>query len=153
MLRVGIPITKIVQSRFGKSIYLCDSINATRTEIKRECKTCHEILDIEEFYPKSNKEPHIRRRECKSCWKKYKAYEWAKENPEAWRDAQYKYLRSEKGKEKAKIAHKKRMKNPPYKIAITLRNRTSKAFGAAKKHGFNGMKNRRTLNLLGAQSW
>ena len=153
MLRVGIPITKIVQSRFGKSIYLCDSINATRTEIKRECKTCHEILDIEEFYPKSNKEPHIRRRECKSCWKKYKAYEWAKENPEAWRDAQYKYLRSEKGKEKAKIAHKKRMKNPPYKIAITLRNRTSKAFGAAKKHGCIGMKTTSTLNLLGAQSW
>ena len=45
------------------------------------------------------------------------------------------------------------MKNPPYKIAITLRSRTSKAFGAAKKHGFNGMKNTKTLNLLGAQSW
>jgi len=153
MLRVGIPIIKIVQSRFGKSIYLCDNINATRTEIKRECKTCHEVLDIEDFYPKSNKEAHIRRRECKSCWKKYKACKWIEDNPKAWRDAYYKYLKSQKGKEMLKRAYNKRMSNPSAKMAATLRCRVAEAFRAAKKQGFNAIKKTNTLNLLGAQSW
>ena len=78
MLTVGIPVKEVVQSRFGKSIYL------NGREISRECKACHEILDIEEFYPKSNKEAHIRRRECKSCWTKNKTYKWRSENFEQY---------------------------------------------------------------------
>ena len=90
MLTVGIPVKEVVQSRFGKSIYL------NGREISRECKTCHEILDIEEFYPKSSKEAHIRRRECKSCWKHNKAYKWRSENPEQFRNTLRKYTKRPK---------------------------------------------------------
>jgi hypothetical protein len=147
MITIGIPVKKVVQSRFGKSIYF------NGREVSRECKTCHEILPIEEFYPKSSKEAHIRRRECKSCWKKYKACKWMEDNPKAWRDSYYKYLKSQKGKEMLKRSYNKKMSNPSAKMAGNLRCRVADAFRAAKKQGFDAIKKTSTLNLLGAQSW
>ena len=147
MLTVGIPVKEVVQSRFGKSIYL------NGREISRECKTCHEILSIEQFYPKSNKEPHIRRRECKSCWKRNKTYRWIQENREHFRIVQKNYNKSDKGRETQKRAYDKKRSSPSGKISMTLRCRVGDAFRAAKKHGFNAIKKTKTLDLLGAESW
>tara|TARA_Y100000401_G_scaffold104301_1_gene95992 strand:+ start:307 stop:987 length:681 start_codon:yes stop_codon:yes gene_type:complete len=147
MLTVGIPVKEVVQSRFGKSIYL------NGREISRECKACHEILDIEEFYPKSSKEAHIRRRECKSCWTKNKTYKWRSENFEQFKNLQKIYKVSDRGKETQKRAYNKKRSSPSGKISMTLRCRVGDAFRAAKKHGFNAIKKTKTLNLLGAESW
>tara|TARA_Y100001938_G_C8043698_1_gene407605 strand:+ start:221 stop:901 length:681 start_codon:yes stop_codon:yes gene_type:complete len=147
MLTVGIPVKEVVQSRFGKSIYL------NGREISRECKKCHEILDIEEFYPKSSKEAHIRRRECKSCWAKNKTYKWRSENFEQYNATVRAYMKTNKGKEMTKRAYKKRRSTPSGRIKDSLRCRVGDAFRAAKKQGFNAIKKTKTLNLLGAESW
>lgn len=147
MLTVGIPVKEVVQSRFGKSIYL------NGRETSRECKTCHEILPIEQFYPKSNKEPHIRRRECKSCWKRNKTYRWIQENREHFRVVQKNYNKSDKGRKTQKRAYDKKRSSPSGKISMTLRCRVGDAFRAAKKYGFNAIKKTKTLDLLGAESW
>jgi len=147
MLTVGIPVKEVVQSRFGKSIYL------NGREISRECKTCHEILDIEEFYPKSSKEAHIRRRECKSCWKHNKSDKWRKENREQHNATHRAYMKSSKGKELTKKAYEKRRSTPLGRVSGSLRCRVGDAFRAAKKQGFRAIKKTKTLNLLGAESW
>ena len=75
------------------------------------------------------------------------------DNPKAWRDSYYKYLKSQKGKEMLKRSYNKKMSNPSAKMAVNLRCRIADAFRAAKKQGFDAIKKTSTLNLLGAQSW
>ena len=118
-----------VDTKFGGSIFK-DGV-----EIYRRCSCCEKMkLKETDFYAKSSKEPHFKRRECKECWKYNKGH-----SPEA--------------RIMQKKCYDKMMANPVKKLAMNLRSRVASTFNRAKTKGFDTIKDLKTLELVGAESW
>lgn len=118
-----------VDTKFGGSIFK-DGV-----EIYRRCSCCEKMkLKETDFYAKSSKEPHFKRRECKECWKYNKGH-----SPEA--------------RIMKKKCYDKMMANPVKKLAMNLRSRVASTFNRAKTKGFDTIKDLKTLELVGAESW
>lgn len=114
-------------------------------ELYRQCVTCGQLKDKEKgFYSKCAKEPHVKRHECKECWRELKVKGWQANNPEKWKEVK---------RTTAKKYYEKRKADPLLRMVDNLRSRVSETFGAARKNGFDAIKRLRTLELLGGESW
>jgi len=123
-------------------------------EIKRQCTSCGKMKDKEEdFYSKSSKEPHHKRRKCKECWISQHGGSGGFSTTEAYDEWRKTYKQKDGYRERQNEYHRKRRKDPTLKLIGNLRCRVGDAFRAAKKLGFAAVKKTKTLDLLGAESW
>lgn len=115
-----------VKTQWGLSLF------ENGVEKERECKSCHSILKLDQFHTKSSTEL-IPRRECKKCWMENKVMPWKRDHPD------YRKERAQR--------------DPLFKLTGVLRSSVSNAIKTCKENGVDVVKQEKTLDLLGAQSW